>query len=143
MPVTIYKRNKAVLGQQVMSAETASAVLRMMESVVQRDGTGKRAMVDGYRVAGKTGTAYKYINGKYRKDKDLASFVGIAPASQPRLVVAVQIDEPKLDSSGGRAAAPVFSKVMTESLRLLDVPPDDLPEVKQAETATKTGGGAT
>jgi cell division protein FtsI (penicillin-binding protein 3) len=113
-----------------------------MESVVQTDGTGKRAMVDGYRVAGKTGTAYKYINGKYRKDKYIASFVGVAPASQPRLVVAVQIDEPKLDSSGGRAAAPVFSRVMTESLRLMDIPPDNLPDVRQAE-ADKQKGGST
>lgn len=143
MPATIYKRTEPVPGQQVMSRETAHTVLEMMESVVQEGGTGKRAMVDGYRVAGKTGTAYKYINGKYRKDKYLTSFIGIAPASQPRLVVAVQIDEPKLDSSGGRAAAPVFSKVMTESLRLLDVPPDDLPEVKKAETTTRTKEGAT
>ncbi|MEZ5536968.1 MAG: penicillin-binding protein 2 [Thiolinea sp.] len=142
MPVTIYKRDEAVPAQQVMTPETAHAVLRVMESVVQTSGTGKRAMIDGYRVAGKTGTAYKYINGKYRKDKYLASFIGVAPASQPRLVVAVQIDEPKLDSSGGRAAAPVFSKVMSESLRLLDIPPDDLPDMRQAETDSK-GGGAT
>jgi cell division protein FtsI (penicillin-binding protein 3) len=142
MPVTIYKRNESVPAQQVMSSETAQAVLRMMESVVQTDGTGKRAMVDGYRVAGKTGTAYKYINGKYRKDKYISSFVGVAPASQPRLVVAVQIDEPKLDSSGGRAAAPVFSRVMTESLRLMDIPPDNLPDVRQAE-ADKQKGGST
>nr|CAA6830229.1 MAG: Cell division protein FtsI [Peptidoglycan synthetase] (EC [uncultured Thiotrichaceae bacterium] len=143
MPATIYKRNEPVPGQQVMGEDTAQAVLKMMESVVQSGGTGKRAMVDGYRVAGKTGTAYKYINGKYRKDKYLVSFVGIAPASQPRLVVAVQIDEPKLDSSGGRAAAPVFSKVMTESLRLLDIPPDNLPEVKKAETPNRVKEGAT
>ncbi|CAG0909500.1 unnamed protein product [Cyprideis torosa] len=142
MPVTIYKRNEPVPAQQVMSPETAQAVLRMMESVVQTKGTGKRAMVDGYRVAGKTGTAYKYINGKYRKDKYLASFVGIAPVSQPRLVVAIQIDEPKSDSSGGRAAAPVFSRVMTESLRLLDIPPDNLPNLQQVETGSQ-GGGAT
>jgi len=143
MPATIYKRNDSVSGQQVMSSETAQAVLKMMESVVQNDGTGKRAMVDGYRVSGKTGTAYKYINGKYRKDKYLVSFIGIAPASDPRLVVAVQIDEPKLDSSGGRAAAPVFSTVMAESLRLLDIPPDNLPDVKQAETPSEAEEGST
>lgn len=143
MPATIYKRNEPVPGQQVMSPETAHAVLKMMEAVVQKDGTGKRAMVDGYRVAGKTGTAYKYINGKYRNDKYLTSFVGIAPASQPRLVVAVQIDEPKSDSSGGRAAAPVFAEVMAESLRLLDIPPDDLPEVKKVDAAAGTREGAT
>ncbi|MGB1255008.1 MAG: peptidoglycan D,D-transpeptidase FtsI family protein [Thiolinea sp.] len=140
MPVTVYKRDKAPRGQQVMARETANAVLSMMESVVQIGGTGKRAMVDGYRIAGKTGTAYKYINGKYRKDKFLTSFVGVAPASRPRLVVAVQIDEPKIDDSGGRAAAPVFAKVMAESLRLLDIPPDDLPELQQAEKSAVAGG---
>ena len=140
MPATIYKRDKMPRGQQVMSGDTANSVLKMMQTVVQAGGTGKRAMIDGYQVAGKTGTAYKYINGKYRKDKFLTSFVGVAPASRPRLVVAVQIDEPKIDDSGGRAAAPVFSKVMAESLRLLDIPPDDLPDLKQAEKAGNDGG---
>lgn len=141
MPATIYKRAEKPRGQQVMTRSNAHAVLKMMESVVQA-GTGKRAIVDGYRVAGKTGTAYKYIRGKYRKDKFLTSFIGVAPASSPRLVVAVQIDEPKIDDTGGRAAAPVFAKVMSESLRLLDIPPDDLPELQQAE-ASQDDGGAT
>ena len=139
MPATIYKRDEQPRGQQVMTRGNAHAVLKMMESVVQA-GTGKRAIVDGYRVAGKTGTAYKYIRGKYRKDKFLTSFIGVAPASRPRLVVAVQIDEPKIDDSGGRAAAPVFAKVMSESLRLLDIPPDDLPELQQAEAGQDDGG---
>lgn len=142
MPVSIYKQDKTPRGQQVMSRDTANSVLSMMEAVVQDGGTGKRAVVEGYRVAGKTGTAYKYINGKYRRDKYLTSFVGIAPASRPRLVVAVQIDEPKMDDSGGRAAAPVFSKVMAESLRLMDVPPDDLPELHQAETLIEREGAS-
>ncbi len=139
MPVTIYKRDTPPRGQQVMTPDNARAVLKMMESVV-RAGTGKRAIVDGYRVAGKTGTAYKYIRGKYRKDKFLTSFIGVAPASRPRLVVAVQIDEPKIDDSGGRAAAPVFAKVMAESLRLLDIPPDDLPRLQQADVEQDDGG---
>ena len=100
--------------------------------MVQKGGTGEKAMVDGYRIAGKTGTAYKYINNSYRDDRYLTSFIGIAPASRPRLVVSVQIDEPKVDDSGGRAAAPVFAKVMAESLRLLDIPPDNLPVAKPA-----------
>ncbi|MGB3918607.1 MAG: penicillin-binding protein 2 [Thiothrix litoralis] len=142
MPATIYKLDKPNLGQQVMSPDTARAVLRMMEAVVQKGGTGEKAMVDGYRIAGKTGTAYKYIDGKYRDDRYLTSFIGVAPASSPRLVVAVQIDEPKIDDSGGRASAPVFAKVMAEALRLLDVPPDDLPNTKQAvqQSEPKTGG---
>lgn len=132
MPATIYKLDKPVLGQQVMSTSTAQAVVRMMEAVVQKGGTGEKAMVEGYRIAGKTGTAYKFIDNQYRNDRYLTSFIGVAPASRPRLVVAVQIDEPQIDDSGGRAAAPVFSRIMAESLRLLDVPPDNLPDVKQA-----------
>lgn len=149
MPATIYKLDKPLLGQQVMAPETARAVVRMMEAVVQKGGTGEQAMVDGYRVAGKTGTAYKYIDGKYRDDRYMTSFIGVAPASRPRLVVSVQIDEPKIDDSGGRAAAPVFSRVMAEALRLLDVPPDNLPDTKQAEQTlqsqplTAKAGGTT
>lgn len=147
MPASIYKLDKPVIGQQVMGSDTARAIVRMMEAVVQKGGTGEKAMVDGYRVAGKTGTAYKFIGGKYRNDRYMTSFIGVAPASRPRLVVSVQIDEPKIDDSGGRAAAPVFSKVMAEALRLLDVPPDNLPESKQAAQTlqqqpqqAKTGG---
>jgi len=150
MPASINKLDKPGLGQQVMTPETARAVLRMMEAVVQKGGTGEKAMVDGYRIAGKTGTAYKYIDNKYQNDRYLTSFIGVAPASRPRLVVAVQIDEPKIDDSGGRAAAPVFSKVMAEALRLLDVPPDNLPDPKQAVqqapailAPANTAGGAT
>lgn len=139
-PVSIYKLDASPSnGQQVMSPDTAKAVLRMMEAVVRTGGTGQKAVVDGYRIAGKTGTAYKYINGKYRNDKYMTSFIGIAPASQPRLVVAVQIDEPKTNDSGGRAAAPVFAKIMAESLRLLDIAPDNLPNLKQAEHTTQQG----
>ncbi len=149
MPATIYKLDRPVVGQQVMAAENARAVVRMMEAVVQKGGTGEKAMIEGYRVAGKTGTAYKFINNAYRNDRYLTSCIGVAPASQPRLVVAVQIDEPKIDDSGGRAAAPVFSKVMAEALRLLDLPPDNLPEpkavdaVKQQNNENASLGGAT
>jgi cell division protein FtsI (penicillin-binding protein 3) len=146
MPATIFKLSKPAVGQQVMSPDTARSVVRMMEAVVQPGGTGAQAIVDGYRVAGKTGTAYKFINGAYRNDRYLTSFIGVAPVSNPRLVVSVQIDEPKIDDSGGRAAAPVFSKVMAESLRLLDIPPDNLPKVKEAVkagTPTSKSGGAT
>jgi cell division protein FtsI (penicillin-binding protein 3) len=134
MPVTIYKVDQPVAGQPVMSAQTARDVVRMMEAVVHKGGTGEKAMVEGYRVAGKTGTAFKHLGkGKgYSTERYMTSFIGIAPASRPRLVVAVQIDEPKVDDSGGKAAAPVFSTVMGEALRLLDIPPDNLPALKQA-----------
>lgn len=138
IPATIYKLDKPATGQSVMSPDTARAVVRMMEAVVQKGGTGEKAMIDGYRVAGKTGTAYKYINKAYRNDRYLTSFIGVAPASRPRLVVAVQIDEPKIDDSGGRAAAPVFAKVMAEALRLLDIPPDNLLDVKNVAQQQQT-----
>lgn len=130
-PVSIYKQEVKPLGQRVMSKENADSVLRMMESVVKKDATGKYASIDGYKVAGKTGTAYKLINRRYSKDHLIVSFIGVAPASNPRLVVAVMIDEPKVEkASGGRLAAPLFAKIMSNALRILDVAPDDLPQIK-------------
>ncbi len=133
-PVSIYKRDSKPLGQQVMSESNAKAVLKMMTAVVQADATGKNAVVDGYNVAGKTGTAYKFKNGRYSKDHLIVSFIGLAPATNPRLVVAVMIDEPKVEkASGGRLAAPLFAKIMTNALRIMDIAPDDLPQLKQAK----------
>ena len=133
-PVSIFKQEKAPLGQRVMSEGNAKAVLNMMKTVVQDNATGANAKVDGYQVAGKTGTAYKYINKRYSKNHLLVSFIGLAPASDPRLVVAVMIDDPKVAKvSGGRLAAPLFSKIMTSSLRILDVTPDNLPELAGIE----------
>ena len=97
----------------------------MMELVVQPGGTGPRARIVGYRVAGKTGTAHKEISGHYAENRYIATFVGLAPASDPRLIVAVMIDEPSDGQYyGGTVAAPVFSQVMAGALRLLAVPPD-------------------
>jgi cell division protein FtsI (penicillin-binding protein 3) len=80
-------------------------------------------------VAGKTGTANKLIKHRYSKDHLVVSFIGLAPASNPRLVVAVMIDDPKVEkASGGRLAAPLFSKIMANALRVMDVAPDDLPQ---------------
>ncbi|MEJ2592144.1 MAG: penicillin-binding transpeptidase domain-containing protein, partial [Candidatus Thiodiazotropha sp.] len=93
--------------------------------VVSRQGTAPRAAIPGYRVAGKTGTAKKSVAGGYAEDKYLSLFVGMAPASDPRLVMAVFIDEPKgHEFYGGLVAAPVFAKVMSGALRLLNIPPD-------------------
>jgi len=129
-PVSIYKQDKPPFGQRVMSKKNADAVLKMMRAVVQDDATGENAKVDGYHVAGKTGTAYKYINRRYSKNHLIVSFIGLAPATDPRFVVAVMIDDPKVKKvSGGRLAAPLFSKIMTNSLRILDVAPDNLPEM--------------
>ena len=130
-PTSIYKQETQPLGQRVMSAENANSVLNMMRSVVQKNATGKHAAIDGYHVAGKTGTAYKFINKRYSQDRLVVSFVGLAPATNPRLVVAVMIDEPKVEkASGGRLAAPLFSKIMSNALRIMDIAPDALPQAK-------------
>ena len=114
----------ALHGKQVFSPEVARQVRAMLETVTQPGGTAVRAQVPGYRVAGKTGTAYKLTNGQYT-NKYLSSFVGFAPASNPRLIVAVAIDEPSGPQHyGGDVAAPVFSQVVAGSLRSLGVQPD-------------------
>ena len=92
--------------------------------ITQRRCTAPKARIPGYRVAGKTGTAYKIENGQYAK-KYVASFVGFAPASDPRLIVAIMIDEPGGQQHfGGDVAGPVFANVMSGALRTLGVPPD-------------------
>jgi cell division protein FtsI (penicillin-binding protein 3) len=124
-PVTVLKRHEPAVGQRVMSEQTARAVRTMLETVTSDSGTAPQARIMGYRVAGKTGTAHKLVDGRYAADRYIASFVGMAPASSPRLVVAVMIDEPNgKQYYGGLVAAPVFSKVMAGALRLLAVPPD-------------------
>jgi cell division protein FtsI (penicillin-binding protein 3) len=110
--------------QRVVSAHTARMVRAMLELAVHRGGTAPRAQIAGYRVAGKTGTAHKQENGSYAPDKYVSSFVGFAPASRPRLAIAVMIDEPKGEYYGGKVAAPVFAEVMAAALRILDVAPD-------------------
>jgi cell division protein FtsI (penicillin-binding protein 3) len=115
-------------GQRVVSPETADAVREMLEEVVRPGGTGTKAAVTGYRVAGKTGTAWKFAAGGYSEDKYISIFAGLAPASEPKLAAIVVIDEPSGELYyGSDVAAPVFADVMSESLRLLAVPPDDLP----------------
>ncbi|MDP2239545.1 MAG: penicillin-binding protein 2 [Burkholderiales bacterium] len=124
-PVTLLKRDGPAAGLPVITPETALALRRMLEMAVQAGGTAPRAQVSGYRVAGKTGTAHKIEGKGYAASKYISSFVGFAPMSNPRLVVAVMIDEPSAGQYyGGAVAAPVFSQVMAGALRLLGVQPD-------------------
>jgi len=96
-----------------------------MEQVVRPGGTGSEASVAGYRIAGKTGTSWKFAPGGYSEDKYFSIFAGLAPASDPRVATVVIIDEPTGNLYyGGDVAAPLFGNVMAESLRLLAVPPD-------------------
>jgi cell division protein FtsI (penicillin-binding protein 3) len=123
--VSLLKRDEDVDVQRVFSEKTAKTVRTMMESVITKDGTAYEARVDGYRVAGKTGTAKKAGPHGYSANGYFAVFAGLAPASDPRLVVVVMIDEPSAGQYyGGLVSAPVFSKVMGGSLRLLGVTPD-------------------
>ncbi len=123
-PVTLFKEAGPVAGRPVLKPEIAREVRHMLEMVVLPGGTAPKAQVAGYRVGGKTGTAHKLEDGAYA-NKYVSSFVGFAPVSNPRLVVAVMIDEPSGGQYyGGSVAAPVFSSVMGTALRLLGVPPD-------------------
>ncbi len=126
-PVSLLKLQEAPVGVQVFSARTAHNMKDMLEMVVLPGGTALKAQVLGYRIAGKTGTTHKLGPHGYEKNKYVASFVGIAPASNPRLIMAVMIDEPNIANDqyyGGVAAAPVFSAVMADTLRLLAIPQD-------------------
>jgi cell division protein FtsI (penicillin-binding protein 3) len=123
-PVSLYRSSGDVVGKPVISSATAAEMRKILEMAALPGGTGARAQVPDYRVAGKTGTARTPEKGGYA-NKYVSSFVGFAPVSSPRLIVAVMIDEP----SGGRyygavVAAPVFSNVVGKALRMLGVPPD-------------------
>jgi cell division protein FtsI (penicillin-binding protein 3) len=122
--VTLLKQDVPTIGVTVFSAATAQAVRDMLELVVKPGGTAPLAQIVGYRVAGKTGTSHKLEHGHY-VDKYVASFIGMAPASNPRLIVAVTVNEPAgSEYYGGQVAAPVFSNVMAAALRQLNVPND-------------------
>ena len=123
-------------GATVFSPQTARAVRVMLEMAVQPGGTAPKAQIPGYRVAGKTGTAHKLEGGRYA-NKYVSSFVGFAPVSDPRLIVAVMIDEPRGGKHyGGEVAAPVFAAVMASSLRTLGIAPDAPLVVAQTPKST-------
>ena len=127
-PVSLLAVEQPSAGKRVIAASSARAVRDMLETVVSPRGTGLRAAVQNYRVAGKTGTAWKSGLGGYSKDRYLAVFAGMAPLSRPKLVTVVVIDEPRgEDYYGGQVAAPVFSRIVSGALRLLAVAPDALP----------------
>lgn len=124
-PVSLLKLKDVPVGTPVFSAKTANEMKGMLERVVLPGGTALRAQILGYRVAGKTGTTTKLGDHGYEKNKYVGSFVGMAPASNPRLIMAVMIDNPSSgEYYGGTVAAPVFSAVMSDALRMLSVPQD-------------------
>jgi cell division protein FtsI (penicillin-binding protein 3) len=114
-------------GQQVLSKKVASQVLTMLQGVVGAKGTARRAKVDGYRVAGKTGTVHKVGRNGYEDEQYLSLFAGIAPVDNPKIVTIVVVDDPAgREYYGGEVAAPIFSRVTQSSLRLLNVPPTEI-----------------
>jgi len=124
-PLSLLKRPERPAAERILSAVTARRVLAMLETVVSAEGTARLAAIKGYRVAGKTGTAKKAVRGGYSAKRYQTVFAGMAPASRPRFVMVVMVDEPRGGYYyGGRVAAPVFAKVMEGALRLFNVPPD-------------------
>lgn len=128
VPVTVVRKDPAqpIVSHPVMSAQTSAQMLKMLEMAAGEHGTAPKAQVTGYSVAGKTGTAHKQAGGRYI-DKYVSSFVGLAPATRPRVIVAVMIDEPtKGGYYGGIVAAPVFSAITKNAMVRLGVEPDQL-----------------
>ncbi|MBC3884174.1 peptidoglycan D,D-transpeptidase FtsI family protein [Undibacterium griseum] len=124
IPLTFEKSSERPAGHRVISEKTAQQMRLMMEAVTEPGGTATQARIAGYRVAGKTGTAHKLEGGRYVK-KYVGDFVGFAPVSNPRVIVAVMIDEPTAGGYyGGTVAAPVFAAITANVLRSLNVPPD-------------------
>jgi cell division protein FtsI (penicillin-binding protein 3) len=128
-PLSLLAVDEPPAGERAISAATADQLLEMMQAVISPQGTGQRAAVKNFSIAGKTGTARISTAGGYASDRYTAVFGGIAPARDPRLVAVVVIDDPQGDRYyGSDVAAPVFARIVAGALRLLAVPPDALPE---------------
>jgi cell division protein FtsI (penicillin-binding protein 3) len=127
----------------VIPPQLSMTLRGILESVVSSEGTGKLADIAGYHVAGKTGTAHVAVNGGYSTDKYISVFAGMAPASDPRLVAVVVINQPTHGNyMGGKVSAPVFAQVMRGALRLLDITPDDLGSLPANALAINSGAAA-
>jgi cell division protein FtsI (penicillin-binding protein 3) len=130
-PVSFLALDDLPARERVLEAATATELMQMLELVVSPAGTGNKAAVQNYRIAGKTGTARISEAGRYSDDRYTAVFAGIAPASRPRIVTVVVINDPRGQAYyGGDVAAPVFAKVVTGALRILALPPDKLAEAQ-------------
>ncbi len=131
-PISFQKVGTAPAPRRVMPEMVAFEVNRMMRTVVGPGGSGRRAAVEGYHVAGKTGTVHKTSDSGYEENRYTSLFAGFAPATEPRLVLVVVIDDPGAGQYfGGQVAAPVFSRVMQGALRILNIPPDNLIGLKK------------
>lgn len=125
IPVTMLKTPEPAVGVRVFSAKNAAAVRKMLQMAAGPGGTGQKAQTVGYSVGGKSGTAHKQVGKGYASNKYRAWFTGMAPIDKPRIIVAVMIDEPSAgEYFGGAVAAPVFSEVVQQTLRMMAVQPD-------------------
>jgi cell division protein FtsI (penicillin-binding protein 3) len=141
IPLTFLKSEQPAVGQRVMTAETARAVRRMLELAAGPGGTAPKAQIPGFSVAGKTGTAHKLEGGRY-VTRYVSSFVGFAPASNPRVIIAVMIDEPSAgEHYGGTVAAPIFARIASDTMRTLRVTPD-IPLRAENSAGSKAGAGS-
>ncbi len=112
---------------RVFKKETVKKLLPMLQAVTENGGTARRAKIPLYHVGGKTGTTMKYLDGSYASRQYISSFVGLAPITNPRFVMAISVDDPKSQQYyGGQIAAPVFSDVMDDVMRIYDIPPDKI-----------------
>ncbi len=137
--LSLIKIDEPIPGERIMPAAVARQVLEMMEQVTVKGGTGRRAQVPAFRVAGKTGTVHKVGSMGYEDDKYVAVFAGVAPVNNPRFVTVVVIDEPNgQEYYGGEVAAPVFSRIVAGTLRLMNVMPDKLPLPLEQQLAWKS-----
>ena len=139
IPLSFQKVHEAPHGTQVISPKTAAEMREMLEMVTLPGGSAVKAQVPGYRVGGKTGTAQKFIGGRYSHTKYIGNFVGMAPMSDPRFIIAVMIDEPSGPLKyGGDVAGPVFSALAAQALRAKNVAPDsDLTHIIIPESAAQ------
>ena len=134
LPVSFLKQDLPPQGQPILKPQTAKTIRHMMVAVTEKGGTGTAGAVDGFDVAAKTGTARKLVNGQYAENKHMATFIGFAPADEPRVIVAVNVDEPSANGYyGGTVAGPVFKNIMAGSLNVLGVMP-----TKPLKTTTAT-----
>ena len=140
--LSLLKVDQPLAGERIMPEKVARQVLEMMERVTQKGGTGRRAQVPAFRVAGKTGTVHKVGRNGYEEDKYVAIFAGVAPVENPRFVTVVVVHEPQgQEYYGGEVAAPVFSRIMAGTLRLMNVAPDKLPVPLEQQLAWLSPGG--
>jgi len=146
-PLTLIKRDEIVPGEQILSTEISSSLRQVMGAVVAKGGTGTRAAVSMYKVGGKTGTVHRVGKFGYEDSEYKAIFAGVAPISKPEIAMVVVIDAPAgAEYYGGEVAAPVFSRVVSETMRLLNINPDQVKASKtaniaKAKLALKSGVG--